>query len=194
MFGGDWSTPEPLLVMEYCSGRSLATKIEAADNAALPASTRLAILCDVASGLRYLHAMNPPIGHFDLKPANVLLMADATAKLADFGHSLQLSKRRDGRRGTPRFRAPEVVEGRELSVSADMWSFACVLVCVCEWRQEPYQFDGGGEACDKAVCEGKLVPSVSEPAFLAEVCRSCVDAPQYRWSSAKVHKSLLKKL
>ena len=40
---------------------------------------------DIANGLQYLHSLSPPILHLDLKPQNVLLFDDDTAKLCDYG-------------------------------------------------------------------------------------------------------------
>lgn len=53
------------------------------------AQWRLAI--DVIEGLVYLHSLNPPLVHGDLKSRNVLLRSDLRAKLADFGLSRYLS-------------------------------------------------------------------------------------------------------
>ncbi|GJP45565.1 hypothetical protein CLOM_g4945 [Closterium sp. NIES-68] len=50
---------------------------------AISLSQRLAVLIDVASGLKHLHSRR--IVHRDVKPANVLLDAQMQAKVADFG-------------------------------------------------------------------------------------------------------------
>ncbi|KAG8218109.1 kinase-like domain-containing protein [Butyriboletus roseoflavus] len=49
---------------------------------------RLHLLMDIANGLHYLHSFtDPPIVHGDLNSNNVLLDADYTARLADFGYA-----------------------------------------------------------------------------------------------------------
>jgi kinase len=55
-------------------------------SSALDWPTRYKIMMDVANGLSYLHHdCNPPILHRDIKLNNILLGADFTAKIADFG-------------------------------------------------------------------------------------------------------------
>ena len=43
------------------------------------------ILLEVATAVFYLHSQKPPIIHRDIKPKNVFLSGDLTAKLGDFG-------------------------------------------------------------------------------------------------------------
>ncbi|KAE8736468.1 Receptor-like serine/threonine-protein kinase [Hibiscus syriacus] len=46
---------------------------------------RFSIAVDIAKGLDYLHGLDPPIIHGDIKPSNVLLDQNFSAKIADFG-------------------------------------------------------------------------------------------------------------
>ena len=82
------------------------------------------IVCDIASGLQYLHSNN--VMHRDIKPANILIKND-TAKLADFGISKDISNSigRSGV-GTPGFAAPEVGYG-EYTAKADIFSFGVTI-------------------------------------------------------------------
>jgi len=53
---------------------------------------RIGIAVDVASALDYMHnQLTPPLIHCDLKPANVLLDYDMTARVSDFGSAKFLS-------------------------------------------------------------------------------------------------------
>jgi serine/threonine protein kinase len=53
---------------------------------------RIRIAMDVASALDYMHnQLTPPLVHCDLKPANVLLDYDLTARVGDFGSAKFLS-------------------------------------------------------------------------------------------------------
>lgn len=46
---------------------------------------RFSIMVDIAKGLRYLHGLDPPVVHGDVKPSNVLLDSSFNVKIADFG-------------------------------------------------------------------------------------------------------------
>lgn len=52
-----------------------------------PLADRIKLVRQVASGLGYLHAQNPPVIHGDLKSGNVLINKEGDAGLCDFGLS-----------------------------------------------------------------------------------------------------------
>ena len=70
-------------VMEYLGGGSLDRNIK--DNGAMPENVALGFIRQIANALGYLHSQN--ILHFDVKPSNVLLGKNGSAKLIDFGIS-----------------------------------------------------------------------------------------------------------
>ena len=72
----------------------------------------LQILRDIAQGLRFLHASDPPIVHRDLKAKNILIDSRFRAKVADFG--LAINKTKKGLSGTPYW---YVLVGKQIVVS-----------------------------------------------------------------------------
>jgi len=123
----------PMLIIEFCEGGSLAQLLKHSRLAELPWGMRVAIGAGVACGLEFLHAQR--VVHCDLKSANVVLTANRTPKLCDFGLST-LREGLDGGaqsgaarslRGTPRFMAPEVMQGAEPQAPADVYGLGCVL-------------------------------------------------------------------
>ncbi|KAG6970960.1 hypothetical protein JG688_00004636 [Phytophthora aleatoria] len=111
---------------------------------------------DIIEGLVYLHSLNPPLVHGDLKSANVLLRSNLRAKLTDFGLSRYLpsedlesaetlavgdeessSSSRCGSRarGTGRWMAPELLTSEaQSSMASDVYAFGIVLseIDTCE--------------------------------------------------------------
>lgn len=80
----------PFLVMEYIP-KNLYRFVEdhrTPESQGLPKSQVWTITKGMANGLMYLHTLNPPISHRDLKPDNILLdVRSLRVKLADFGLS-----------------------------------------------------------------------------------------------------------
>ncbi|KAL3678400.1 hypothetical protein R1sor_021356 [Riccia sorocarpa] len=91
---------------------------------------RLQMAYDVALGMNYLHRLNPPIVHRDLKSPNLLVDKTWTVKVCDFGLSrfkggTFLSSRSGA--GTPEWMAPEVLRDEQSNEKSDVYSFGVVL-------------------------------------------------------------------
>ncbi|MHC4222445.1 MAG: serine/threonine-protein kinase [Planctomycetota bacterium] len=86
---------------------------------------------DIFAGLAAAHEAG--VVHGDVKPANILLAADGTAKLVDFGLArvageISLSQSSSTHlAGTPGYMAPEVVMGDKATEYSDIWSTGVVL-------------------------------------------------------------------
>jgi len=95
---------EAFIVMEYIDGPSLKRLISK-EKPSL--KTAINIGLDICNGLAYAHEHN--IIHRDIKPQNILLTADLTAKLTDFGVARILEETEYAKTvtGTRRYMAPE---------------------------------------------------------------------------------------
>lgn len=71
--------------MEGCDLRTLLDSYEAQNEPVGWNKTKVTIALHVAHALTYLHSLDPPVLHRDLKSRNILLSADLEAKLTGFG-------------------------------------------------------------------------------------------------------------
>lgn len=110
---------------------------------------RLRILYEIALGVNFLHNMNPPLLHHDLKTQNILLDGEFHVKIADFGLSkwrqLSVSKGSGSKPtemgGTVIYMPPEKYEpskSRRADVKHDMYSYAIIMWEVLS-RQIPFE-------------------------------------------------------
>ncbi|KAG8986232.1 hypothetical protein FRB90_004146, partial [Tulasnella sp. 427] len=96
---------------------------------------RVKLLLDAAEGLAYLHGLNPPVCHGDIKSANVLVTEDIRGMLGDFGLSRVLEADPTGLttsqtiKGSMRYMSPELVnEGLGHTLQSDVWAFGCLAL------------------------------------------------------------------
>jgi serine/threonine protein kinase len=115
--------------MEFVEGESLGNKIQR--EGSLDQPTALRIISQVAEGLHQAHKLG--LIHRDVKPDNILITTNGTAKLTDLGLVKELEAdnnlTRTGRGlGTPHFMAPEQFRNaKKADVRCDIYSLAATL-------------------------------------------------------------------
>ncbi|MEU5210296.1 protein kinase [Streptomyces sp. NPDC020742] len=131
------------LVMELVDGDSLADRLTV--SGPLPAEHVAHIAAQAALGLAAAHRQG--IVHRDIKPANLLLGADGTLKIGDFGIARFLDDPGAALTatgqivGTSLYLAPERALGRTAGPASDVYSLGCVLYQLLTGRP-PFQADG----------------------------------------------------
>jgi serine/threonine-protein kinase len=118
------SSERPYLVMEFVSGRDLGSLITR--DARID---RDKLAGELLGAVAHIHAAG--IIHRDIKPHNIVLEADRTAKLIDFGIALPRDATSLTQTGlilaTKRYAAPEVMNGRPANERSDLYSCGVVL-------------------------------------------------------------------
>ncbi len=126
--GGVSAQGDPYLVMEYVDGEPINRYC---DERLLSIPDRIKLFLQVCSAVEYAH--RNLVVHRDLKPGNVLVTADGTAKLLDFGTAkllmTGLEESTTTRFGamTPRYASPEQLRGESVSTSMDVYSLGVML-------------------------------------------------------------------
>lgn len=115
------------IVMEYVPGSTLKDKIRQEGHLSVPESLRIAK--DIAGALAHAHANN--IVHCDIKPHNILMMPDGSAKVADFGIARAVTESTmtysGNVVGSVHYFSPEQAKGTMITPKSDVYSLGVVL-------------------------------------------------------------------
>lgn len=164
IYGHGTDDGAPFIVMELVDGPTLQQVIR--ERAPLADREVRRIGERIADALAAAHETG--VVHRDLKPANILMTADGTPKVSDFGiahlESMTQLTRTGEVLGTPRYISPEQIEGR-VDARSDVYGLGIVLYELLTGRPP---FDGGSsveivrkQLRERPVPPSALVPSVS---------------------------------
>ncbi|XP_050229788.1 L-type lectin-domain containing receptor kinase IX.1-like [Mercurialis annua] len=158
-----------LLVYDYMPNGSLDTHLFGnRSEITLPWKIRYKTAIDIASALHYLHEdAEQCVLHRDIKSANVLLDADFSAKLGDFGVAKLVDTRLKTQKtnivGTYGYLAPEYAYGGKASKESDIFSFGIVALELAYGRRT--YFDGEDHtALAKGIWQHYLAGNILEAA------------------------------
>ncbi len=123
----DPTHPRPYIVFEYVEGETLKERIRRKGRLPIPEAVAYAI--EIARALGAAHSRH--IIHRDVKPQNVLIDQEGSAKVTDFGIARTLEEdglTADGRvLGTTDYVSPEQALGQHVSGQSDLYSLGIVL-------------------------------------------------------------------
>ncbi len=177
------------IVMEFVEGRDLRDLVM--KDGALPFRTAFRIARQIADALEYAHRRG--IVHRDVKPANILVSADGSAKLTDLG--LARAARQDSEvtvageiLGTPLFMSPEQCRGEPIDGRSDLYSLGATLYMMLS-GSPPFRGDSTPIIIQKVLNERpqplkSLVPEIPEKAA-AIVQRLMAKHPGARYQSGR---------
>jgi serine/threonine-protein kinase len=169
------------ICMELLEGGSLQDRLRRG-----PLEIRAAADVVRQLALAVQHAHEHRVLHRDLKPANVLLTADGTPKIGDFGLA-KLLDADDGLThtgatlGTPAYMAPEQAEGRlgDVREHTDVWALG-VIFYECLTGKRPFRGEGRSETLELIKKQPPVPPRrlrAEVPAGLEAVCLRCLQKP-----------------
>ena len=114
------------LVMELVPGRTLSELL--VEQPDLPTATKLSILSQTAEALHAAHRAG--VIHRDVKPANLIVAADGTVKVTDFGiaRAIGAAPLTEAGQvfGTAHYMSPEQATGNQVTSASDIYSLGVV--------------------------------------------------------------------
>ena len=181
----------PFLALEYVGGGSLAEHLSGT-----PVSSKQAAELVLSLAKAVQHAHEKGIVHRDLKPANVLLQADGTPKITDFG----LAKRSEPSQahtqtgailGSPSYMSPEQAAGRaeQIGPPTDIYALGVILYEMLTGRP-PFKGLTLIDTIEQVRENDPVPPRFLQPKIprdLETICLKCLEKkPERRYETASV--------
>jgi serine/threonine protein kinase len=176
------------ITMELVEGRSLQAHLDGGQAFALPRVLR--IMEQTCGALQFAHERN--VVHRDIKPANIMLTADDTVKVTDFGTAkiLQFGTMQQTAHvmGTPSYMSPEQVKGRAVDGRSDIFSLG-VLLYEMVTGEKPFPGQNITTVIYKIVNEEPVPPRQIDPSIhpgiSAVVMKALAKEPEARYQSCR---------
>jgi serine/threonine protein kinase len=176
------------ITMELVEGKSLQAHLDGGQAFALPRVLR--IMEQTCSALQFAHERN--VVHRDIKPANIMLTADDTVKVTDFGTAkiLQFGTMQQTAHvmGTPSYMSPEQVKGRAVDGRSDIFSLGVMLYEMVT-GEKPFPGQNITTVIYKIVNEEPVPPRQIEPSIhpgiSAVVMKALAKEPEARYQSCR---------
>ena len=172
------------IAMQYLEGRTLKQVIDAG----VTPEQAAGLIRQVLAGARFAHRHG--VVHRDLKPQNVIVDAEGTATVTDFGIAqagVSEITQAGSVLGTPHYLSPEQAQGFEVTAVSDLYSVG-VMLYEALTRRVPFEADSAVAIAMKQVSQAPQRPSSINPqvsaALDAVVMRALEKEPGQRFQSA----------
>ena len=176
------------ITMELVEGKSLQALLDGGHSFPLPRTLR--ILDQTCNALQFAHERN--VVHRDIKPANLMLTADDTVKITDFGTAKILqfgaTQQTSHVMGTPSYMSPEQVKGRAVDGRSDIFSLGVMLYEMVT-GEKPFPGQNITTVIYKIVNEEPVPPRQIDPSIhpgiSAVVMKALAKEPEQRYQSCR---------
>ena len=176
------------ITMELIEGKSLQALLDSGHSFPVPRVFR--IMEQTCSALQFAHERS--IIHRDIKPANLMLTADDTVKVTDFGTAKILQfgtvQQTTHVMGTPSYMSPEQVKGRPVDGRSDIFSLGVLLYEILT-GEKPFPGQSITTVIYKIVNEEPIPPRTLNPSIhqgLSDiVMRALAKEPEARYQSCR---------
>uniref|UniRef100_A0A671VL14 Scaffold protein ILK n=1 Tax=Sparus aurata TaxID=8175 RepID=A0A671VL14_SPAAU len=162
-------SPHPIIITHYMPYGSLFNILHQGTTLVVDQSQAVKFALDIASGMAFLHTLEPMVSRLYLNSKHVMIDEDMTARISMA--DAKLSFQCPGRMYSPAWMAPEALQKRPEDInrrSADMWSFA-VLLWELVTREVPFADLSHMEIGMKVALEG-LRPTIP-PGISPHICK-----------------------
>lgn len=176
------------ITMELVEGKSLQAVLDSQQKFALPRTLR--IMEQACNALHFAHERS--IVHRDVKPANIMLTADDTVKITDFGTAKILQfgtvQQTTHVMGTPSYMSPEQVKGRPVDGRSDIFSLGVMLYELVT-GEKPFPGQNITTVIYKIVNEDPVPPRQIDPSIhpgiSAVILKALAKDPAQRYQSCR---------
>ncbi|MBA0087042.1 MAG: serine/threonine protein kinase, partial [Acidobacteria bacterium Pan2503] len=176
------------ITMELVEGKSLQVLLDGGHSFPLPRTLR--IMDQTCSALQFAHERN--VVHRDIKPANLMLAADDTVKITDFGTAKILefgsTQQTSHVMGTPSYMSPEQVKGRAVDGRSDIFSLG-VMLYEMTTGEKPFPGQNITTVIYKIVNEDPVPPRQIDPSIHPGISTVLMKAlakePEQRYQSCR---------
>jgi serine/threonine protein kinase len=176
------------ITMEMVEGKSLQVLLDAGHAFPLPRTLR--IMEQTCAALQFAHERN--VVHRDIKPANLMLTADDTVKVTDFGTAKILQfgtlQQTSHVMGTPSYMSPEQVKGRAVDGRSDIFSLGVMLYEMVT-SEKPFPGQNITTVIYKIVNEDPVPPRQIDPSIHPGISTVAMKAlakePDHRYQSCR---------